>query len=32
MKTFIEYLLGTIFMIFMGVLLALVWLNAKGWF
>jgi hypothetical protein len=30
MKTFIDYLLGTIFMVFMGVLLAIVWLNAKG--
>jgi hypothetical protein len=30
MKTFIEYALGTIFAIFLGVLLALVWLGAKG--
>ena len=26
----IDYLLGTIFMVFMGVLLALVYINAKG--
>ena len=30
MKTFIEYALGTIFMVFMGVLLALVYIYAKG--
>ena len=30
MKTFIEYLLGTIFMVFMGVLLALVYIYSKG--
>ena len=30
MQTFIDYLLGTIFAIFMGVLLALVYINAKG--
>ena len=30
MKTFIDYLLGTIFMVFMGVLLALVYIYAKG--
>jgi hypothetical protein len=30
MKTFIDYLLGTIFMVFMGSLLALVYIYAKG--
>jgi len=30
MKTFIDYLLGTIFMVFLGVLLALVYIYAKG--
>ena len=30
MKTFIDYLLGTIFMVFLGSLLALVYIYAKG--
>ena len=30
MKTFIEYALGTIFAIFLGVLFALVYIYAKG--
>jgi len=30
MKTFIDYLLGTIFMVLMGSLLALVYIYAKG--
>jgi len=31
MKTkLIDYILGTIFMMFMGVLLALVWIASKG--
>ena len=30
MKTFIEYLLGTMFAIFLGVLFALVYIYAKG--
>jgi hypothetical protein len=30
MKTLIDYLLGTVFMVFVGVLLALVWILAKG--
>jgi hypothetical protein len=30
MNTFIEYLLGTVFMVFMGALLALVYIYAKG--
>jgi len=30
MRTFIDYLLGTIFMVFLGFLLALVWIYAKG--
>ena len=30
MKTFIDYLLGTIFMVFMGSLLAFVYIYAKG--
>jgi hypothetical protein len=30
MKTLIDYLLGTVFMVFMGVLLALVYIYAKG--
>lgn len=30
MKTFIEYALGTIFMVLMGCLLALVYIYAKG--
>jgi len=30
MKTFIDYLLGTVFMVFVGVLLALVYIYAKG--
>ena len=30
LHTFFEYLWGTIFMVFMGVLLALVYINAKG--
>jgi hypothetical protein len=30
MKTFIDYLLGTIFMVLMGSLLALVWIASKG--
>lgn len=32
MKTFIDYLLGTIFMVFMGVLLALVYIYRTGGF
>jgi hypothetical protein len=31
MKTFIDYLLGTIFMIMVGSGLAVIWLVAKGW-
>ena len=30
MKTLIDYLLGTVFMVFLGVLLALVYIYAKG--
>lgn len=30
MKTFIDYLLGTVFMVLMGSLLALVYIYAKG--
>jgi hypothetical protein len=30
MKTLIDYLLGTVFMVFMGALLALVYITAKG--
>jgi len=30
MKTLIDYLLGTIFMVFLGALLALVYIYAKG--
>jgi len=30
MKTFIDYVLGTIFMVLMGSLLALVYIYAKG--
>jgi hypothetical protein len=30
MKTFIDYLLGTVFMVLMGSLLAIVYIYAKG--
>jgi len=32
MKTLIDYLLGAVFSVLMGLVLASIWIYAKGWY